>query len=317
MAAAFRLQPVLLVFSWHAPNAGQSWEDETHFARSISEIDQLVHGWLRKYPGAKIICGTDLNCQLSEHTPWVGEGAAGERHVDEGRAEHIYGFCHTHALKAVSSFWHKGPTRWGRGGKSHEAPAQLDYILATSTLGFEGIQESKDLMIAATSDHLLLGATFSFIPKPEHQRREHFTFLQSLQHDDARVPKDWQPRDAKLFQQMTMHDPKTDLQKEVLRLRQLAASEMKWTTPAQHPYLKKLWVGLRKSTCSLTRKAYQTLITSEKRRLKIEKQHHDIQAFIRQNGGGFARPQRQKKRFRLPVVLEGEPEKGEVGQENA
>ena len=314
VGAAFRMQPVLLVFSWHAPNAGQNRDDEANFDRAMADLDQVVRNWLQKYPGAKVICGADLNCQLSCHIPWVGEGAAGERFVDEGRAEQIYGFCHVHTLKVVSSFWHKGPTRWGIGEKSHEAPAQLDYILAMSTLGFEGIPDCRDLMTTASSDHLLLGATFCFIPKSVQFRRDHFRHLQDLQLTEARLPKDWQPRDLELFRTMSVYDPRKDLQREVQRLKQIAVSETKWPHPDHHPYLKQLWVGLRHSSCTLTRRAYQTLIAAEKKRIKHEKSHYQIQAFIRQNGGGFARPQRQKKRFRIPTVLDQQPDRAKWGQ---
>ena len=88
-------------------------------------------------------------------------------------------------MKAVSTYWHTGPTRWGMGETAHEAPAQLDYIFATATLGFAG-KPDCNLYDTVASDHLLLGVTLTF-PNCE---KDYFHKLQSsIQEEGARLPK--------------------------------------------------------------------------------------------------------------------------------
>ena len=115
----------------------------------------------------KTVCGVDANCQLTPWEPLIGPGATGERIVDERRAESFYGFIQLHSLKVVSTFWHHGPTRWGQGEKATNEPAQLDFLLATSYLGFEG-KTQTDAYATARSDHLLLGMVV--LPKDRGER---------------------------------------------------------------------------------------------------------------------------------------------------
>ena len=83
-----------------------------------------------------------------------------------------------YTLKVVSTYCLKGPTRWGIRETAEEAPAQLDYILATAIVGFEGMDEGE--LLATTSDHLMLGMTLCHIPKPKCARGDYF------EQDDAR-----------------------------------------------------------------------------------------------------------------------------------
>ena len=92
------------------------------FQRAIQEVEGQLQIWERKYPGAKVVAGIDANCQFTPWPPLVGPKAAGERCVDERR-----GFFQRHALKAVSTYWHSGPTRRGLGEKAEESSAQIDF----------------------------------------------------------------------------------------------------------------------------------------------------------------------------------------------
>ena len=220
-----------------------------------------MHNWERKYPGAKVIIGMDANPWL----PLVGPMAAGERCVDEKRAESFYGFFQRHALKAVSTYWHSEPTRKGLGDKEEEASAQIDVLLATEHLAFWGKTRS-DLYATLSSDHLLLGMVVSHVPKDATARKEYF---QSLLQPQAQVclPKTWQPRDEKVYRQMLRYDKRDDLCQEMIRIRQIATSEMKWQDVSTNPYLRRLWKGLRKAECTLLRRAYQLLIREEQKRI--------------------------------------------------
>ena len=84
----------------------------------------------------------------------------------------------------------------------------------------------------------------SHIPKDDSARKQYF---QHLSPDPGQVclPKTWQPRDEKTYRMMLRYDMQEDLHKEMTRIRQIAASEMKWQDTTANPYLKQLWKGLR------------------------------------------------------------------------
>ena len=188
----------------------------------LRELEDKMQQWESRYPGAKIVIGMDANCQFTPWPPLVGPKAAGERYVDERRAESFYGFFQRHALKAVSTYWHSGPTRQGVGGKAEESSAQIDFLLATEHLAFWGKTRS-DLYATIGSDHKLLGMVVSHIPKDEGARRAYFQHL-NQEPGQCCLPKTWQPRDEGVFKKMLRYDRQEDLSKEMTRIRQIATT---------------------------------------------------------------------------------------------
>ena len=57
VAAVFRMQPVLIAISWHAPNAGQGSEEEELFQNSLGELEGVLARWETLYLGAKQFVG--------------------------------------------------------------------------------------------------------------------------------------------------------------------------------------------------------------------------------------------------------------------
>ena len=133
--------------------------------------------------------------------------------------------------------------------------------------------------------------------------------------DNIRVPKTWEPRDGKVFQAMTTYDMKSDIQREMVRLRQKASSEMKWSEAPQNQYLKRLWKGLRQADQTVLRRAYQLLIREEQRRIRNERAHYEIRDFLQRNGGGYARPQRGRQKLKIPVELGGTTNRESWGEQ--
>ena len=159
---------------------------------------------------------------------------------------------------------HKGPTRWGQGEKASNEPAQIDFMFATAHLSFEGKTQS-DVYATARSDHMLLGMVVCNVPRDRAERKQYFSDLM-LEGEHAKVPKTWEPRDRKVFQAMTTYDMQQDIQREMVRLRQIAASEMKWSEAPQNQYRKQLWRGLRQADQTILRRAYQLLIREEQKK---------------------------------------------------
>ena len=99
-----------------------------------------------------------------------------------------------------------------------------------------------------------------------------------------RSPKPGNRGTERFFQAMTTYDMKQDIQKEMVRLRQIATSEMKWSEAPQNQYLKSLWKGLRQADQTILRRAYQLLIREEQRRIRNERAHYEIRDFLQRMG---------------------------------
>ena len=264
-------------------------------------------------PWCKTVCGVDANCQLTPWEPLIGPGATGERIVDERRAESLLWLHSTALLESCFNLLASWATRWGLGEKATNEPAQIDFLLATSYLGFEG-KTQTDAQATARSDHLLLGMVVCSVPKDRGERKPYFAELVA-EGDGIRVPRTWEPRDRKVFQAMTTYDMKSDIQRETVRLRQIASSEMKWSEAPQNHYLKRLWKGLRQVDQTILRRAYQLLIREEQRRIRNERAHYEIRDFLQRNGGGYARPQRRRQKLKIPVELGGTANRESWGEQ--
>ena len=170
------MTPPLIMFSLYLPPFG------THGAFLFEEvlaqfqIDlQTMH---QASPGSFILGGTDGNTELRETGGLIGRyNGTGERPQDLERTDSFQGFLSAVGVKASSSYYDFGPTRYPWPGQSDkQAPSVIDYIVASPKLITKPL--TKDLpIIDVATDHRPIGMEAQAPYKSRKDRRRQFEHL--------------------------------------------------------------------------------------------------------------------------------------------